>query len=229
MFSVRKSYFITGTSTGVGKTRVATGILAGVSRLGFSTAGFKPVAAGCERTTDGLQNGDAQKLLSQTSLSLSYEQINPIALEPAIAPHIAAEEIGQRLSAARLAGFYRGLMTNSPNFSVVEGAGGWRVPINNQENFSDFAKLIKLPVILVVGMDLGCINHAILTAEAIRKDNLVLAGWIANQIVPMMNRYKENITTLQHCISSPMIGELAHNPHATPDETADQLNIKSLI
>ena len=122
--------------------------------------------------------------------------INPIALEPAIAPHIAAEEIGQRLSAARLAGFYRGLMTNSPNFSLVEGAGGWRVPINNQENFSDFAKLIKLPVILVVGMDLGCINHAILTAEAIRKDNLVLAGWIANKIVPMMNRYKENITTI---------------------------------
>ena len=226
---MRKSYFITGTSTGVGKTRVASGILAGVSRLGFSTVGFKPVAAGCERTIDGLQNDDAQTLLSQTSLPLSYEQINPIALEPAIAPHIAAKELGQRLSADRLAGFYRGLMTNNPDFCVVEGAGGWRVPINNQENFSDFAKLIKLPVILVVGIDLGCINHAILTAEAIRKDNLVLAGWVANQIVPVMNRYKENVSTLQHWIASPMIAELAYNQNASPDETADQLDIKSLL
>ena len=224
-----KSYFITGTSTNIGKTHIATGLLAAASNLGLSTAGFKPVAAGCVATADGLQNDDAQKLLSQTSLSLSYEQVHPVALKPAIAPHIAAAEIGRRLNSERLAGFYRGLMTKKPDFCVVEGAGGWKVPLNDQETFSNFAKLIKLPVILVVGMDLGCINHAILTAESIRRDGLPLAGWVANQIVPDMDHYKENILTLQRWISSPMIGEVAYKSEASVDEVAEQLDIKALL
>jgi dethiobiotin synthetase len=226
---VHKSYFVTGTNTGVGKTYVGIGILAAAAKKGLSTAGFKPVAAGCDLTADGLKNDDALKLLSQSSLPLSYEQVNPIALKPAIAPHIAAGEMGQRLSVDRLAGFYRGLMTNKPDFCIVEGAGGWRVPINNQETFSDLPKLIKLPVILVVGIELGCINHTILTVEAIHKDGLVLTGWVANQIAPSMDRYRENISTLQHWIESPMIGEIAYNPGASVVEVASQLDMKYLL
>ena len=224
-----KSYFITGTSTDVGKTYVATGMLAATSRLGLSTSGFKPVAAGCEMTVDGLRNSDAIKLLAQTSLPVNYEQLNPVALKPEIAPHIAAAEIGRRLSVDRLAGFYRGLMMQRPDFCVVEGAGGWRVPLNERETFADLARVLKLPVVLVVGMNLGCINHALLTSEAIQKDGLMLTGWIANQIVPEMDRYKENISTLQRWIPSPMIGELAYQPGASVDEVADRLDITTLL
>ena len=224
-----KSYFITGTSTDVGKTYIATGMLAAASRLGLSTSGFKPVAAGCEMTVDGLRNSDAIKLLAQTSLPVNYEQLNPVALKPEIAPHIAAAEIGRRLSVDRLAGFYRGLMMQRPDFCVVEGAGGWRVPLNERETFADLARVLKLPVVLVVGMNLGCINHALLTSEAIQKDGLMLTGWIANQIVPEMDRYKENISTLQRWLPAPMIGELAYQPGASVDEVADRLDITTLL
>ena len=224
-----KSYFITGTDTNVGKTYVATGMLSAASRLGLSTSGFKPVAAGCELTADGLRNNDAMELLAQTSLPVSYQQINPVALEPSIAPHIAAAEIGRCLSVDRLVGFYRGLMLQRPQFSVIEGAGGWRVPLNDHETFSDLAKAVKLPVILVVGMDLGCINHALLTSEAIKNDGLVLAGWVANQVVPKMDRYKENVATLKRWIRSPMIGELIYQPKATADLVADQLDMSTLL
>ena len=179
-----KAYFITGTSTNVGKTLVAAGLLAAAAKQGLSTLGFKPVAAGCKMTSDGLRNEDALQLLAQTNLPVSYEQLNPVALEPAIAPHIAAAEAGRRLSADRLAGFYRGVMMQRPDFTVVEGAGGWRVPLNDRETFADLAKVMQLPVVLVVGVDLGCINHALLTAEAIQRDGLILAGWVANQVVP---------------------------------------------
>jgi|TARA_B110000503_G_scaffold52257_1_gene84089 dethiobiotin synthetase len=224
-----KSYFITGTSTGVGKTYVATGMLVAASRLGLSTSGFKPVAAGCEMMVDGLRSSDAIKLLAQTSLPVSYEQLNPVALKPEIAPHIAAAEIGRRLSVDRLVGFYRGLMMQGPDFCVVEGAGGWRVPLNERETLADLAKALKLPVVLVVGMDLGCINHALLTCEAIQKDGLILTGWIANQIVPEMDRYKENISTLRRWIPSPMLGELTYQPRASVNEVADRLDITTLL
>lgn len=224
-----KSYFITGTDTNVGKTYVATGMLSAASSLGLSTSGFKPVAAGCELTADGLRNNDAMELLAQTSLPVSYQQLNPVALEPSIAPHIAAAEIGRCLSVDRLVGFYRGLMLQRPQFSIIEGAGGWRVPLNNHETFSDLAKAVNLPVILVVGMDLGCINHALLTSEAIKNDGLILAGWVANQVVPKMDRYKENVATLKRWIHSPMIGELIYQPDATADFVADQLDISTLL
>lgn len=224
-----KSYFITGTGTDVGKTLVATGLLAAASQQGLSTVGMKPVAAGCEVTSEGLRNNDALQLLAQSSLNVSYEQINPVALEPAVAPHIAAAKAGRRLSADRLAGFYRGLMMQRPDFSVVEGAGGWRVPLNQRETFADLAKMIQLPVVLVVSMELGCINHALLTVEAIQRDGLTLAGWVANQVVSGMGSYQENLETLQHWIPCPMIAEIPFLPEAEAEQVAEFIKLDSLL
>ena len=224
-----KAYFITGTSTNVGKTLVAAGVLAAAAKQSLSTLGFKPVAAGCKMTSDGLRNEDALQLLAQTNLPVSYEQLNPVALEPAIAPHIAAAEAGRRLSADRLAGFYRGVMMQRPDFTVVEGAGGWRVPLNDRETFADLAKVMQLPVVLVVGVDLGCINHALLTAEAIQRDGLILAGWVANQVVPKMDRYQDNLATLQRWIPCPMIGEVPHQPGVSAEQVAERLRLNILL
>lgn len=224
-----KSYFITGTGTDVGKTLVASGLLAAASQQGLSTVGMKPVAAGCDVTSEGLRNNDALQLLAQSSLNVSYEQINPVALEPAVAPHIAAAKAGRRLSADRLAGFYRGLMMQRPDFSVVEGAGGWRVPLNQRETFADLAKMIQLPVVLVVSMELGCINHALLTVEAIQRDGLTLAGWVANQVVSGMGSYQENLETLQHWIPCPMIAEIPFLPEAEAEQVAEFIKLDSLL
>lgn len=224
-----KSYFITGTGTDVGKTLVASGLLAAASQQGLSTVGMKPVAAGCEATSEGLRNNDASQLLAQSSLNISYEQINPVALEPALAPHIAAAKVGRRLSADRLAGFYRGLMMQRPDFAVVEGAGGWRVPLNQRETFADLAKMIQLPVVLVVSMELGCINHALLTAEAIQRDGLTLAGWVANQVVSEMDCYQENLETLQHWIPCPMIAEIPFLLKAEAEQVVKFINLASLL
>jgi dethiobiotin synthetase len=219
----------TGTGTDVGKTLVASGLLAAAKKQGLSTVGMKPVAAGCEDTSDGLRNDDALQLLAQSSLGVSYEQINPVALEPGIAPHIAAQEAGRRLSADRLAGFYRGLMMQRPDFAVIEGAGGWRVPLNERETFADLAKCLQLPVVLVVGMELGCINHALLTAEAIQRDGLKLAGWVANQIFADIDRYQANLETLQRWIPCPMIAEIPFLSKAKAEEVVEFIKLDSLL
>ncbi|MDX1398898.1 MAG: dethiobiotin synthase, partial [Oceanospirillum sp.] len=139
-----------------------------------------------------------------------YEMVNPIALEPAIAPHIAAQEAGSQLSVSRSAGFARGIMMARADLLLIEGAGGWRVPLNSRETLADLAKNLKQPVILVVGMKLGCINHALLTAEAIKADGLEIAGWIANKIDPDMNRYQENLATLAQLIQAPLLAEIPY-------------------
>lgn len=231
MSGLKKSsaYFVTGTGTGVGKTLVTSGLLAAARLRGLSTAGLKPVAAGCELTEDGPRNEDALALQAQTTLPISYEQINPVALEPAIAPHIAAAEAGRRLSADRLAGFCRGVMMQRPDLTLIEGAGGWRVPLNDRETFAELAKIMQLPVILVVGMDLGCINLALLTAEAIQRDGLTLAGWVANQVAPTMDRYQENLETLQRRIRCPMIGEVPYQSGVEVEQIIEYLSLDALL
>ncbi|MFT7299806.1 MAG: dethiobiotin synthetase [Porticoccus sp.] len=223
------AYFVTGTGTGVGKTLVTAGLLAAARQRGMSTAGLKPVAAGCELTDEGLRNEDALALQAQTTLPISYEQVNPVALEPAIAPHIAAAEAGRRLSADRLAGVCRGVMMQRPDLTLIEGAGGWRVPLNDRETIAELAKIMQLPVILVVGLDLGCINSALLTAEAIQGDGLVLAGWVANQAVPTMDRYKENLDTLQRWVPCPMIGNVPYRPGIEAAEVVEHMRLEALL
>jgi len=223
----RRTFFIAGTDTNVGKTLVAAGLLVAAKNHGLTTVALKPLAAGCEKTEVGLRNADALLLQSVITEQLVYEQINPIALEAAIAPHIAAQQEKRVLSADRLAGFCRGSL-NLADFTLVEGAGGWRVPLNPQETLADVAKILRLPVILVVGVRLGCINHALLTVEAIRNDGLQLAGWVANCIDVDMPVLQENIHSLAARIPAPCLGVVPWLENAVPDAVANVLNHESL-
>jgi len=202
------AYFITGTDTEIGKTTIACGLLQAARQAGFSTAAAKPVASGCERRPEGLRNSDALALLGECTLPLNYEEVNPFAFAPAIAPHLAAREVGVALSAETLVGPVRHVLAKGADFTVVEGAGGWRVPLAGEESLSDLAIALDLPVILVVGVRLGCINHAVLSAEAILRDGLQLAGWVANIVDPRTSRLEENLATLAERLPAPCIGRV---------------------
>ena len=217
--------FITGTDTDVGKTVVACGFLAAANQQGLRTAAIKPVAAGCEVAEQGMTNSDALQLQAAASHKLSYQQINPVALEPAIAPHIAAAEAGLRMSASRLVGYCRGVSLMPVDMVVVEGAGGWRVPINSRETLADVARELECAVIVVVGMRLGCLNHALLTMEAIRRDGLQIAGWVANILDPEMPRLQENIDTLKQCINEPCLGTVPRLDDLSAERVADFLTV----
>lgn len=226
---MKKRFFIAGTDTDAGKTLVTTGLLTAANRKGMRTIGLKPVAAGCEQTPDGLRNSDALQLQQAASVKLSYEQINPIAFEPPIAPHIAAEQEGRALTADRLAAYCRGAMMQPADLVLVEGAGGWRVPLSMRESLARLPQLLELDVILVVGMKLGCINHAILTAEAIARDGLRLAGWVANHVDPEMACPEENLATLERLFRAPLIGRVPWLEQPSVDAVADCLDLSKLL
>lgn len=217
--------FITGTDTDVGKTLVGCGVLAAANRQGLRTAAIKPVAAGCEVTEQGMTNTDALQLQAAASHKLSYQQINPVALEPAIAPHIAAAEAGLRMSASRLVGYCRGVSLLPVDMVIIEGAGGWRVPINSRETLADVAQELECAVIVVVGMRLGCLNHALLTMEAIRRDGLQIAGWVANILDTEMPRLQENIDTLKQSIDEPCLGIVPRLDDLSPEQVASFLTV----
>ena len=217
--------FITGTDTDVGKTVVACGFLAAANQQGLRTAAIKPVAAGCEVTEQGMTNSDALQLQAAASHKLSYQQINPVALEPAIAPHIAAAEAGVRMSASRLVGYCRGVSLLPVDMVIIEGAGGWRVPINSRETLADVAQELECAVIVVVAMRLGCLNHALLTMEAIRRDGLQIAGWVANILDTEMPRLQENIDTLKQSINEPCLGIVPRLDDLSPEQVATFLTV----
>ncbi len=224
-----KTYFVTGTDTDAGKTLVSTGLLEAAKRKALKTLALKPVAAGCEVTADGLRNSDALLLMDAATVNLPYEQVNPIALEPPIAPHIAAAKAKTRVSIDRLSGYCRGALMQKNDFALIEGAGGWRVPLNDREFLSALPKVLDIPVILVVGMRLGCINHASLTVESILRDGLKLAGWVANRIDPNMSGYEDNLQTLKTIIPAPLIGEVPWLSTADKHLVADYLEISALV
>ena len=210
--TLRGRYFVTGTNTNVGKTWVSVRLLEAAREAGLSCYGLKPIAAGSEDTDDGLRNEDAEALLEAASIKLDYELVNPVAFREPVAPHILAQRQGMNLTAERLAGYVNGaLMTQKADLVLVEGAGGWYVPINQRETLADLARRLGLPVILVVGMELGCLNHALLTAEAIRRDGLELAGWIANFLHDDMNAGEENFRTLEAMLHAPCLGRTDRN------------------
>ncbi len=224
-----KRYFVTGTDTEIGKTTIAAALLHAARVGGLSTAAVKPVAAGCERTSDGLRNEDALALQAECSPALAYELINPITLEAAIAPHIAAKEEGAALTLEILAGACLQVFDRERDLTLVEGAGGWRVPLNDDELLSELAVELKLPVVLVVGMRLGCINHALLTCEAIAADGLQLAGWVANHVDPDMSRPDENLATLQQLIKAPLLGRVPRLESADAASVAAHLDVTPLV
>jgi len=212
-----KGVFITGTDTGVGKTLVATALIRQLQSTGQNVAGYKPVSAGCERVNGQFQNDDAQALLKVSPSVPNYEQINPIALEPAIAPHIAASEAGLTINLPSLVSGY-GNLAAEHDCVVVEGAGGWRVPLNDHEGMDDLAVALDLPVLLVVGLRLGCINHSLLTVESIRARGLNLLGWVANHLSDSIPRSQENIDSLIARIDAPLLAEL---PYGDPPDIAE--------
>ncbi|MBL4833030.1 MAG: dethiobiotin synthase [Pseudomonas sp.] len=226
---MHKRYFVTGTDTEIGKTTIASGLLCAARRKGLTTAAAKPVAAGCERTVDGLRNEDALALQAQCAPPLAYELINPVALEAAIAPHIAASEEGAELSVELLADGCQRVFAGKADFTLVEGAGGWRVPLNPDQTLADLARELNVPVIMVVGMRLGCINHALLTAEAIAADGLQLAGWVANQVDPDMSRPAANLATLKKLLKAPYLGAVPWLEGASAERVADHLDIAPLV
>lgn len=219
-----QAFFITGTDTDAGKTSIGAGLLCAAKQQDRSTLAMKPVASGCELTEQGLRNSDALALIAQSTVPLPYTQINPYAFAPAIAPHIAAQEAGVELSVADLYRAAQIILQEQADFTLIEGAGGWRVPISNTEFLSDFAIALQLPVILVVGVKLGCINHALLSAQAILNDGLELAGWVANVVDPNCARLAENLTTLQQLMPAPCLAEVPYLPVANAESMAKHLS-----
>lgn len=226
----RRSYFVTGTDTGVGKTVASAAILETARALGKHTMAMKPIASGCEDTPYGLRNEDALILQSAMTEPLPYDQVNPVALKPAIAPHVAADMAGRQLTAQRLVGFCRGLQIRPADLFLVEGAGGWRVPLNDRETYSAVPRELSMPVILVVPLRLGCINHALLSAEAIRNDGLTLAGWVANRPdQEPMSCEQETLNYLLMHLAAPCLGVIPWQSKPVPADLARYLNIDPLF
>lgn len=223
-----QAYFIAGTDTDVGKTTIAAGLLHAARQHGLSTLAAKPVASGCVVTPKGLRNSDALALIDESSIKLPYEQVNPFAFEPAIAPHVAAREAGVALNVPTLLQAMRHVLAQNADFTLVEGAGGWRVPLSGQANLSDLAIALKLPVILVVGVRLGCINHALLSAEAIARDGLQLAGWVANIVDPRTSRLEDNLSSLAERLPAPCLGRVPWLKQASADAVAAHLQLDLL-
>jgi len=200
-------YFIAGTDTGIGKTAVSVALIHKLVEGGGKVAGMKPVASGCRNTALGLRNEDAEAMMSVASVPLDYELVNPYAFEPAIAPHLAAYESGQKIELEHIRDCFETIMA-AADCVVVEGVGGWRVPLGRVITTEHMAKTLDLPVILVVGMRLGCLNHALLTVDAIARAGMELAGWVANQVDAGMARLEENIDTLCQRIDAPLLGHI---------------------
>jgi dethiobiotin synthetase len=202
-----RGYFVTGTDTEIGKTTVSALLIRALARRGLRVAGMKPVASGAVETPEGLRNDDVLALTHSANLDCAYDDVNPYAFAPPIAPHLAAAEAGIAIEPARIEAAYRRLCS-AADCVVVEGVGGWRVPLAPGFGVADLAKLVHLPVILVVGLRLGCLNHAQLTAEAIAHDGLNCVGWVANELPAGMDRQEDNVATLQSLLPMPLIARV---------------------
>ena len=200
--------FVAGTDTGVGKTYVSTIILSGLQQGGYSTLGIKPLATGGVSYQNPLYNEDAVYLQQNSSVQLNYTAMNPLIFEPPIAPHIAAQQIQVALSVELLTKACGKALNTPVDICLVEGVGGWFTPLNDRETMADFVKRIDCKVLLVVGIRLGCLNHALLTQSALQQSGIESLGWIANCIDPNMLFWEENIKTLQGYLKMPFLGFL---------------------
>jgi dethiobiotin synthetase len=218
----RTGVFIAGTDTGVGKSVVSATLLAALNASGHRAVGMKPVASGCRQTPQGLRNEDAELLIAHSAGTPDYALVNPFALPEAIAPHLAARHAGVDIRLDAIQAAFAALSTNA-QFVVVEGAGGWMVPLSDTLTQADLPRALGLPVILVVGLRLGCINHAQLSARAIVDDSCELTGWIANRIDPHMDCAEENLATLRALLPVPCLGVLPHASAPDPRALASHL------
>lgn len=222
-------YFVAGTDTDVGKTLISSSLLHLISQAGGHSLGLKPLAAGADKTEEGLRNSDALMLQKYASIKLPYDSVNPVLLQQAVAPHLAAQSENRQLNAQRLAGFCRGAMLQKPlDLCLVEGAGGWLVPLNARETMADLAIQLNLPVILVVGVRLGCLNHALLTQYAIEQSGLRVAAWVATQLDVDMPMSEENFASLERRMKAPCLGFIPFLDKPSPERAAKFLDITNL-
>jgi dethiobiotin synthetase len=209
------AYFIAGTDTDVGKTTVTGLMLQQAQLAGLQVAGLKPVASGAGDTPLGRRHNDAMQLMAASNVSLPYVQVNPVALSLPASPHIAAAQEGQTLTVANLS---KSMQLPTADMVLLEGAGGWLCPISTEETLADWVIQENWPVILVVGMRLGCLNHAMLTVQAMQHRGVTLTGWVANALTQRMPHYTENVQLLRERISAPLLAEVDEQTqwHATP-------------
>ncbi|WP_018984842.1 dethiobiotin synthase [Salinimonas chungwhensis] len=211
-----QSFFITGTDTEVGKTYFTAKLLETQRFAGKRVVGYKPVSAGCDIIDNVPVNEDAQALWQASNVGATLGQVNPVALLPPIAPHIAAAEAGIVLTVQQLIDGYQTLASFNPDLLLMEGAGGWQLPLGNGIWMPDVVKVLELPVIMVVGMRLGCLNHALLTVQAIAQTGLSPHGWVANCLsATPMPYYKDNLNTLKQAIDAPLLAEIPYDDELT--------------
>jgi len=210
-------FFVTGTDTGVGKTLIACSLLRAFAARGFKAVGMKPVASGAVPCGNGLVHDDVERLIAAGNVTAPREHVNPYCFAPPIAPHIAAEQAGVTIVLGCIERCFGALATRA-QVVVVEGVGGFRVPLGPGADTAQLAARLALPVVLVVGIRLGCLNHALLTAEAIAGRGLMLAGWVANHLDPQMAAADENVRALETLIAAPLLARIAFT--ATPDSAA---------
>ena len=218
------SYFVTGTDTGVGKTLISCALLHAFSSRGHNVVGMKPVAAGCD--DDGL-NEDVKQLRAASTVFSTLGQINPYSFSRPIAPHIAAQHAGVSINFDRILESYQELSAQA-EIVIVEGAGGFLIPLNDKQDSADLAVVLGLPVILVVGMRLGCLNHALLSIQAINNYGLRCAGWIANTLDNNMIFLEENISSLQQRIKAPLLGVIHFQNQPDAIEASKLLDLNLL-
>lgn len=205
----------------------STALLQAASAAGLRCAGYKPVASGSEMTAEGLRNSDALALQSNSSMMLEYHQVNPYVFAEPTSPHIASQHEGSPILLERLsAGLHQ--LEKQADWLLVEGAGGWFTPLSEQYTFADWVQQEQLPVILVVGIKLGCINHALLTAQAIQHAGLCLAGWIANDIIAPSTRHQEYLQALSSRLTAPLLGEIPYLPRITQQPLGHYLDLTLL-
>lgn len=217
-----RGLFITGTDTEVGKTLVACALINACRRAGMRVVPMKPVAAGCYQTPEGWKNEDVEALRAAADIDAPLDEINPYRFVEPIAPHIAASRTKVAIDLAVIRERFD-MLSRRADAVIVEGAGGFLVPLNEREDFGDLARTLALPVVLTVGMRLGCINHALLTQEAILARGLPLVGWVANRIDPAMNAFDENLETLKRGLKAPLLGVVPRMDR--PDASAVRLDL----
>ena len=224
-----RGIFVTGTDTEIGKTFASCVIIAALRARGLRVFPFKPVAAGAAQAGGRWINEDTEALLAAAGLDPAHASaVTPVLLREPMAPHIAAAREGVAIDIASL---HRALLAGSAgaDFRVVEGVGGFRVPLDARHDTVDLARDLALPVVLVAGMRLGCLNHALLTAQAVRAAGLALAGWIANELHPAMNGLDENVDALRERLDAPLLGRLPWSPRATPAGLATHIDVARLL
>lgn len=218
-----KGVFISGTDTGIGKTQVSCSLVRSLRTRRFAAVGMKPVASGARLTAAGLRNEDAEALIAASGFGGDYADINPHVFADPIAPHLAAREHSTSVSIECIRAAHARLARDN-SFVVVEGVGGWLAPLGEELMQADIVRALDLPVILVVGMRLGCINHALLTARSIAADGCQLIGWIANHIDPCMLRLEENVDSIRQRIQAPLLGIMEYVTEPGASGPSDKLD-----